>query len=121
MSKFIELRKALLDLLKTQHSQVYFQIAPDDAVFPYVVYDLPNSVDDGTLENFVLDIDVWDIDTDTTVLETLISNIDNVLHRKTIYIADTVNAILYRENRMTLADDDKRIRRRKYIYQARTY
>ena len=121
MIKFLELRTAIQTLLKTLHARVFFQVASDKAEFPYVVFDLPNSVDSGALENFVLDIDVWDVNADTTALETLINTIDEALHKKTILIEDKMGITLYRENRLTLTDDDPNIRRRKYTYQARTY
>jgi hypothetical protein len=121
MIKLIEMRTAVQTLLKTAHSRVYYQKAPDDATMPYVVFDFPNSVDSGALENFVLDVDAWDDDTDTTTLETLIDTVDAVLHKKTILVTDKVGIVFYRENRLSPSDDDPRIRRRKYIYQARTY
>ena len=121
MNKFIEIRKSIQEILKTIHARVFFHVAPDTAVYPYVVFDLPNSIDSGTLENFVMDIDVWDDNLDTTDLETLISAIDVELHKKSVVIDDKVGFTIYRENRMTLTDEDPSIRRRKYIYQVRTY
>ena len=121
MITFLELRTELQRILKTLHTRVFFNVAPDDAVFPYVVFDFPNSVDSGDLENYVMDIDVWDTSTDTTALETLIGTIDNALHRKSVVLSGKMGFVIYRENRLVLTDDDKRIRRRKYIYQVRTY
>ncbi|MFZ5352742.1 MAG: tail completion protein gp17 [Bacillota bacterium] len=121
MVKIIELRKAILTYLKTKHSKVYFQSAPQKADTPYVVFDLPNSIDDGSLERFVLDIDVWDDSEDTNTVETLIDSIDVDLHRKTINASNEFAFTFYRENRLSLVDDDPRIKRRKYIYQVRTY
>jgi len=124
MIKFVELRTSIQTVLKAMHDRVFFQVAPvapDNVVFPYIVFDLPNSVDSGSLETFILDVDVWDVATDTTALETLIGTIDNALHQKSIMINDVMGFVIYRENRLTLVDDDPRIRRRKYIYQARTY
>lgn len=122
-TKIIELRKAISTLLLTVHSRVYYEDADDKAAFPYLVFNLVTSIDDGTLENFVLDVDAWDapIGGDTTALETLISNVDAALHRKTIYETGKVCVTFYRENRLTLRDDDKRIRRRKYIFQCRVF
>jgi hypothetical protein len=120
MAKMIEIRKAILAELKAIHPRVYFQRASDTAVYPYLVYNLPNSTDDGTLENFVLDVDAWDNTTNTTALETLIDSADHALHRKTIVVG-TLSMTLYRENRLVLEDDDSRLARRKYIYQVRTY
>ena len=122
MIKVIEIRKIINVALKTIHPRVYYQTAPDTAVFPYLVYDLPNSTDDGTLEQFVLDVDAWD-DTngDTTIVEILIDSADKSLHRKTIIVGDNLAVTFYRETRLTLTDDDPNIKRRKYIYQVRTF
>lgn len=121
MIKVLEIRTALQTLLETLHARVSFNVASDAEAFPYVVFDLSNSIDIGALETFVLDIDCWDIDEDTTVLETLIGNIDNALHKNTILIDDKMSITIYRENRLIPHDDDPRIRRRKYVYQVRTY
>jgi hypothetical protein len=130
MVKMIEIRKALKTALKAIHpniivdgesvSRVHYQDAPDDAVYPYLVYVLPNSNDDGTLEQLFLDVDGWDNSTNTTALETLMDSADKALHRKTVVVGN-LSMTLYRESRLALEDDDKRLRRRKYIYQVRTY
>ena len=122
MIKVIEIREIIQTALKSVHARVYYRLAPDTAVFPYLVYDLPNSNDDGTLEQFVLDVDAWDsTNGDTTGLETLIDSADKSLHRKTITVGDNLAVTFYRENRLTLTDDDPNIKRRKYIYQVRTF
>ena len=121
MIKFLEIRIAIQTLLKTLHSRVFFHVAPDTAIMPYIVFDFPNSVDSGILENFVLEVDLWDDNTDTTTLETLIDTIDAALHKKSILVSDKIGIVIYRDNRLTLTDDDPRIQRRKYIYQSRTY
>ena len=121
MIKIIELRTAIQALLETLHARVYFHDVPDDATMPYLVFDLPNSIDSGALENFVLDVDGWDANSDTTALETMMGTVDDGLHKKTILVTDKIGIILYRENRLGGEDDDVRIKRRKYIYQARTY
>ena len=122
MIKVIEIREIIQTALNSVHPRVYYQTAPDTAVFPYLVYDLPNSTDDGTLEQFILDVDAWDMPSgDTTGLETLIDSADKSLHRKTITVDEVLAVTLYRENRLTLTDDDPNIKRRKYIYQVRTF
>ncbi len=123
MVKVNEMRKALDALISPVQSQVYFEDAPEDATYPYIVIDFPNSNDDGTLEQFFVDVDGWDAPAngDTTALETMMDAVDKVLHRTTVYDEGKFSMTLYRENRTNLRDTDKRIRRRKYIYQARTY
>ena len=122
MIKVIEIREIINTALKSIHPRVYYRSAPDTAVFPYLVYDLPNSTDDGTLEQFVLDVDAWDsTNGNTTILETLIDSADKSLHRKTITVDDNLAVTFYRENRLTLTDDDPNIKRRKYTYEVRTF
>jgi len=122
MIKVIEIREIIQTALNFVHPRVYYRTAPDTAVFPYLVYDLPNSTDDGTLEQFVLDVDAWEsTNGDTTGLETLIDSADKSLHRKTITVDDNLAVTFYRENRLTLTDDDPNIKRRKYTYEVRTF
>jgi len=123
MIKVIEIRKIIKTQLKSIHPRIYHSSAPDNATFPYLVYDLPNSNDDGTLEQFVLDVDAWDLPAggDTAALETLIDSADKSLHRKTFTINDDLAVTFYRENRLTLTDDDPNIKRRKYTYEVRTF
>lgn len=119
----LEIRKALLARLKTFHPRVYFQVAPADAVFPYLVYDFPNVRDDGeALEVAVVDIDGWDEPTngDTTAVETLMTAVNAGLNKKTL-TAENMAVTFYLDTKIPLRDDDPRIRRRKYIYQARLF
>lgn len=118
----IKIRKVINDYLKTLHSQVYYQQPPEDASYPYLVFDFPQSLPDGEgLEVITVDIDGWDApkNGDTTVLENLMTNV-NALD-KNVLVQDGLRATFYLENRLSLTDDDKRIRRRKYIYQARVF
>ena len=115
-----KLRIELNKILKTIHPRVYFMKAPDTVVFPYVVYDLPQSYFDDGLEVFNLDIDVWDDKTDTTEIETLAQSIWNTLH-KYYFINNDIQFTTYRINRMTIQDDDPRIRRRTLMFNIRYY
>lgn len=113
----IEVRKALNLYLKTLHPRVYFQTAPENAVFPYIVYDLPNIISDGEGGEIVtLDIDGWDMNTtgDTTTIENLMQTINSI--DKQVLTTDEITVVFYLENKMALIDDDKRIKRRKYTY-----
>lgn len=118
----IDVRKAVSTYLKTLHSRVYFQIAPENAVFPYIVYDIPNSFSDGEGGEVVtLDIDGWDLNNtgDTTAIEALMQTI-NTLDKK-VLTTDNISVVFYLENKMPLIDDDKRIKRRKYTYSGKLF
>lgn len=113
----IEVRTVLNTYLKALHPRVYFQTAPDNAVFPYIIYDIPSIFCDGEGSEVVaLDIDGWDSNStgDTTIIENLMKNI-NDLDKKTLMNEDIV-ATFFLENKLALTDDDKKIKRRKYIF-----
>lgn len=119
----IELRKTLQAHLKTIHSRVYFQQAPDTTTFPYLVYNMPSLYDDG--EDFqlvTLDIDGWDAPEtgDTTAIETLMAEVNTGMNKITL-TTDKITVTFYLENKLSLTDDDPRIKRRKYVYQGRLF
>ncbi|WP_209121511.1 DUF3168 domain-containing protein [Alkalihalobacillus sp. BA299] len=127
MTKMINIRKDIAAFLKSKHPdvndkpRVWAEEAPSDAVYPYIVYDFTNSIDNGIMENFVLELDFWDNQTDTTALETLCGTVDEDLHRRTVMITSSLSATFYRENRRQIRDPDKRLRRRQYVYQVRVH
>lgn len=118
--KIIKIRNDIQALLSSINPEIYYEVADNDVVYPHVVFDLVNSTDDGTMERFVLEIDGWDDNKDTTELETLMSEIDQALHRRTVVI-DEISLTFYRENRLTVRDPNPNLRRRQYSYQVRVY
>lgn len=118
----IELRKTLLDYLKKFHSRIYFQDAPANAAYPYIVYDISSINSDGEgSELAAVDVDGWDMpaDGDTTALETLMKNVNGL--DKAILRGDGMQAVLYLDTKLIVPDDDKRIKRRRYTYQAKVF
>jgi hypothetical protein len=117
----IDIRKLIQAELKAVHPRVYYQVAPETAVFPYIVYDLPNVYDDGEgYQLITLDVDGWENKDDTTALETLMASINARLNKKTLANSN-ITITLYLENKLTLTDDVPTIRRRKYTYQGRKF
>ena len=117
------LRELLYPQLRAIHPRVYFQVAPDSAEFPYLVYDFTQIVNDGEeFETVAVDIDGWDIpaDGDTTALETLMQSVNNALNKKTL-IAEGLAVTFYLDRKIPLVDDNPDIKRRKYIYDARLF
>ena len=128
MIKIIEIRKAIKNLLVAggiASQFVHYQRTNEDAATPYVIVDISNSTDDGTLERFFMDIDGIDNQYDTSRLEQLMDKADKALHRKTIVVTQggsELSLTIYRENRMTFENEsEKRLFRRRYIYQLRTH
>lgn len=122
-NKVLELRKAIVSALRPVHPRVFHRRAPKGTAYPYLVYNLPNSMDDGSFEQFVLDVDGWDSpeDGDSTILETLMHEADRALHGLTVSVGTSLSMVFYRDRRLSLDDDDPNIVRRTYIYQARIF
>lgn len=121
----MNLRKILYPFLKSLHPRVYFQIAPDNAQFPYLVYDFTQIQNDGEdFETVAVDIDGWDMPSngDTTALETLMETVNNGFNKKTL-TADGLAVTFYLDRKIPLRDDDPKslIKRMKYIYEARLF
>lgn len=126
----IELQKQLVTFLKTKATRVYFREAPENAVYPYVVYNIPSSIENySNREDFILEVDFWDNSNLTTVIDTLVGDVDGDgdissptgLHRKLIYVDGTISAKLYRDARLIIDDEDKRIEHRQLRYLIQTY
>lgn len=116
----IELRTITQSQLKAVHPRVYFQVAPENEKFPYLVYDL-RVYDSGENHQLVtLDVDGWGNSADTTTLETLMADVNKNLNKQTV-ITDNIVVTFYLENKLAMTDDDPRIKRRKYIYQGRLF
>ena len=117
------LRELLYPQLKAIHPRVYFQDAPENAQFPYLVYDFTQITNDGEeFETVALDIDGWDMpaDGDTTALETLMQTVNDALNKKTL-TAENLAVTFYLDRKIPLRDDNPAIKRRKYIYEARLF
>jgi len=117
------LRELLYPQLKAIHPRVYFQVAPENAQFPYLVYDFTQITNDGEeFETVAVDVDGWDMpaDGDTTALETLMQTVNDALNKKTL-TAEGLAVTFYLDRKIPLVDDNPGIKRRKYIYEARLF
>lgn len=119
MSKTIELRKIIQTELKTKCEKVYFQTAPSNVSFPYLVYDI-NSVSIDTRDNGVLTVDIWDRNSDTSIIETLTDDIEKQLDFKT-FNNDKIQAAFFISIRNNIVDEDKKLSRRQLKFNIQYY
>lgn len=118
-----EIRKAVVTAIRAVHPRVYFQRAPEGAEYPYVAYSLTDSYDDGSLDRWMVDVDVWDRsnDGDSLRIELLADAVDKALNGLMVVPAPDLSFRFLRENRLTPETDDPRLLRRWYTYQVRVY
>ena len=119
----IDIRIALQNVLKTipNISKAYYEDAPDDAVYPYLVYELNSSDADGSsTEVFSLYINVWDNKSNTTILETIMDDINDTIDNVVID-ANNISIRALLDTRLNINDSsDARLKRREYRYSLRT-
>jgi len=121
VSKTVELRKVISSKLKTISDRVSFEVADNEADFPYIVYDL-SSVGFGNYprNDVILTINVWDKTTDTNTIETLADNIESILD----HVNNPTTTILptfYLDSRQNIQDEDKEIKRRQLRFTIQNY
>jgi hypothetical protein len=112
----LELSQQIRIFLKTLHPRIYWEIAPENAVYPYLVYDFQLYPDGEGGELVTLSVDGWDktLVGDTTPLETLMAKV-KVLDTEVI-TTDNLSVVFFNENMLSIADDDKTLRHRSYNY-----
>lgn len=118
----IKLRAEINKILKSIHPRVFHIDSKNKNGFPYLVYSLGQSYYEDNLEIFNLDIDVWDSpsDDDTTEIETLANTVWKELDSY-YCIGEDFQMSIYRQARLTIEDDDPRIKRRTLIFNLRYY
>lgn len=116
----IELRRTITAAIRTITEKVYYEDAPSEPDYPYIVYVFPDTDDQESLETFMMEIDAWDKPSGngTLAIEELIGKVDKVLNRK-VFSSNGVFFSIYRESRRSINDPDKNIKRRQYEYQIR--
>lgn len=116
----IEIRQILHPYLLTLHPRAWFDRAPNNAQYPYLVYTFSVIQDDGQgYQQMTLDVDGWDDREDTTRLEVLMSTVEAGLDKHGL-VGTGVVLRFYIENKNSIPEDDG-IQRRRYMFQGRVF
>jgi hypothetical protein len=114
----ILLKKSIYQRVDQVADRVYDSRTPTDKAYPYVNIRYPTigENDESFRQSVIVEIDIWDNETDTTALDTLTDSIDTALNR----VVDTT--LFYRVLRLNpyrfeLDEPDENIRRRQLRYQ----
>lgn len=121
----IDIMEFLTEELKKFSPRVFNKYANDNAIFPYVVFNIGTSnIIEKDREDVVVEIDIWDYMRDgydaVMNIETLTSRIDNFLKNK-IYNGENSVLIFEKTNRLTVPDEDERVERRRLRYIVKFY
>ena len=120
MSKTLDIRKAVRDLLLTRLENVYYRSAPADAEEPYAVFLVDETtVIDGCMVCSLL-IELSDYGTDDTAIQTLADNIQSDFDHFH-FINDNLEFSAYLDSRKNITDNDKLILRRRIEFELRVY
>lgn len=104
MSKTIEIRKAVHEILCEVCLDCYYRKAPDNVKMPYITYSIGNFGPAAYLK-----LDLWDHDSDSSVIEDLADKFEKVLHRLTFSNEEVTLSFYCERDRQQQPDDDRSV------------
>lgn len=116
-----DLKILLTTKLRTLTTNVFFEEATDDKLYPHVVFGF-REIDLGDLwrQDYVLEVDVWDKGTSTTLVDELSDKIEDLLQAENLP-QDNILPTFYKIDRKSIKDSDKSIKHRLIRFQIQNY
>ncbi len=116
-----DLKKLIQTKLKTLTTDVYFEIAIDNALYPHIVFAFDNvNLDDLSRQDYVLNVDIWDKGKSTTAVDDLTDKVESLLQAQNLPQTHVLPTF-YLIDRKTIPDEDKQIRHRLVRFQIQNY
>jgi len=116
MTKTNELKKALVVLLKEVLNNVYFETAEDDALYPYLVYDLKELFNEDGKTVYELECNLIDNSKSKTSVDELADLLQKNLHNY-YFINQYIQFTIYKLNKYTIKEKNKKITRRRLTFE----
>lgn len=114
MANTLIIRDALKDLIGAKATTYYVE-APEDAIYPYAVFDFGRTVSDG-IDRYQLEINVWDEYKTYSRVDTLMDDIEKHIDREKI-INEAGAIIIHKDNiRDHVPDENKAIKRTRSLF-----
>ena len=121
MSRTNDLKKLIQTKLKTLTTNVYFEQATDNAMYPHIVFSFREiNLDDLSRQDYTLNVDVWDNGTNTTAIDTLADSVEDLLHTQNLPQTNVLPTF-YKIDRKSIEDPDKSIKHRLVRFQIQNY
>lgn len=116
-----DLKKLIQTKLKTLTTNVFFEQATDNALYPHIVFDF-RTIDLGDLarQDYILEVDVWDKGTSTTAVDELADKVEDLLQAKNLPQTNILPTF-YKIDRKSIIDTDKSIKHRLIKFQIQNY
>lgn len=120
-TKTNDLKKLIMTQLKTLTSNVYYEIAADNALYPHIVFSFKMiNLGDLWRQDYTLDVDVWDKGQNTTRIDSLCDDIEKLLHMQNLPQTGILPTF-YLIDRRSIIDEDKSIKHRLVRFQIQNY
>lgn len=120
VDKNLKLRTAIADKLKNILPDVYYSHAPDGAGLPRAVFLIDTIEGEDGMLNADLSIDIADIGTDDTALETCAGKIQEALDYE-VYFDEGIAFESYADTRSRIDENEKNIMRVRLTFNIRAY
>ena len=116
-----DLKKLIQTQLKTLTTNVFFENATDDKLYPHIVFNF-RTIDLGDLwrQDYILEIDVWDKKNSTYDVDELSDKVEDLLQAKNLP-QTRVLPTFYKIDRKSIYDSDKSIKHRLIRFQIQNY
>ncbi len=114
------LRVELQRLLKTLTTNVYYEGNQNPAVYPRLVFELNEVSYDSGKTLFQLEVNIIDYGTSTRAVEDLADTVQSSLN-KYYFINSEIQFSVYRGLRQKVEEDDKKIIRRRLLFEINLY
>lgn len=116
-----DLRKLIQEKLKTITTNVFYEQANDDVLYPHIVFDM-KTIDLGDIsrQDYILEVDVWDKSRSSFQVEELSDKVEDLLHCENLPQTNVLPTF-YKIDRKSILDSDKTIKHRLIRFQIQNY
>ena len=116
-----DLKKLIQTKLKTITTDVYYEVASDDALYPHIVFDFDSiNLGDLSRQDYMLNIDVWSNGKNTKPIDDMCDSIEELLQGQNLP-QENILPTFYLVDRRTVPDQDKDIKHRLIRFQVQNY